>query len=103
MGDITTSDNVLSGPAAGMENNEQQDEPKEEPKWENADSSRFTKMRYDPETLTVSVQWKNGTIGNYLNVPAEAYEAWRASDSLGKHLQAHIIPHFQYQAQPSSS
>lgn len=71
--------------------------------WETVDSSRFKAMRYDPESAKLSVRWKDGTVGHYLNVPAEEYEQMRAADSLGRHLQTVIIPRFEYQKDESSS
>lgn len=96
----TTQENVLSGPGAGMEDEQ---DAKESPQWESVDSSRFTAMKYDPEELTLSVRWKDGSVGRYLNVPEETYEKLRTSDSLGKHLSQHIIPHFQYVRGDASS
>lgn len=90
---------LLSGPAAGMDEEEKQPEPE----WEAVASSRFTHMKYDPATLRLSMRWKNGSEGHYLDVPAEAYETMRAADSLGKHLQQEIIPRFRYQPASSSS
>ena len=94
--DNTVRDSVLSGPASGMDETPET-ETKEEPQWETVDSSRYKRHKYDPSTLTLHIEWKNGTTGRYLNVPVTVFEDFRTSDSLGKALQSKIIaPNYEY-------
>lgn len=72
-------------------------EQRNEPQWEEVDSSRFKAMRYDPGASRLSIRWKDGKVGHYHDVPQEAYEKLRMADSLGKYLQVEIIPRYKYE------
>lgn len=61
------------------------------------DSSQINAIGYDPETLTLAVQFKGwkGELGatyHYGNVTAEDFEAFKSAESLGRHFGRHIKP-----------
>lgn len=59
-------------------------------------SSNIAEIGHDPATNTLEVQFKNGGVYHYFDVPAEKYEALRGADSIGQHLNAHIKPHHTF-------
>jgi hypothetical protein len=64
---------------------------------QDVESSQINAVGYDPETLTLAVQFKGwkGELGatyHYANVTAEDFEAFKSADSLGRHFTRHIKP-----------
>jgi hypothetical protein len=53
-------------------------------------STSLAMVGFDPETLTLSVSFHNGTEYHYYNVPQEVFEGIRAATSPGKFLDANI-------------
>ena len=51
-----------------------------------------TSLGYDPETQTLAVRFKRGgALYHYHDVTEDKYKHLLAADSIGKHLQAHIL------------
>jgi hypothetical protein len=50
----------------------------------------FTGHHYDPNTRTMTVQFKNGSIHAYDDVPMEKHEAFTGSASPGKYFNERI-------------
>ena len=49
---------------------------------------------YDAETLTLEVQFRNGWLYRYDDVPAEIYRALMSADSHGRYLKRNIVDQF---------
>jgi len=56
------------------------------------DSSTVLSIGYEPTTSTLEVEFKNGGLYQYYNVPEPIYQQFMASDSKGKFLHAYIKP-----------
>lgn len=54
-------------------------------------SSHVTHAEYDPAEKTLVVGFKSGSATKYLNVPAEKWTGFQASESKGKFLHAEVI------------
>ena len=65
-------------------------------KREHVDSSSLNSVGYDPESHTLEVEFRNGGVYRYLDVPEDEYSELRGSDSLGRYLNARIKPRFRW-------
>jgi hypothetical protein len=54
----------------------------------NPNSPRTLSAGYDAENYILTVQFRDGTLYNYYDVPLEMWEAFSAADSKGKYLKA---------------
>jgi len=60
------------------------------------ESSKIHAIGHDPETNTLAIQFRNfktkegGSIYHYANFTADQFEAFKGSESIGKHFGAHI-------------
>lgn len=61
---------------------------------EMVDSSTVLSVGYDPTSGTLEVEFKNGGIYQYYNVPEPIYQSLMGSDSKGKFLHAYIKPEY---------
>lgn len=61
-------------------------------------SSNIASIGYDAALQILEVEFLNGTIYQYLNVPQPEYDGLMAG-SHGTYLNAHIKPHYQVQKQ----
>jgi len=59
-------------------------------------SSTIVAIGYDPDTSTLEVEFKNGTVYEYDGVPVEIYEGIMNSNSHGKYLNAHVKERFSF-------
>lgn len=67
-------------------------------------SSNLVSVGYDTATSTLEVEFKEGRLYRYFNVPIEQYTALVEADSCGKYLNAHIKPNYGYvQVDPKSA
>ena len=53
-------------------------------------SSNVQSVGYDPDSSTLEVELKNGSVYQYAGVPATEYEGLMAAASKGTYLHAHI-------------
>lgn len=53
-------------------------------------SSNIDSIGYSPETKTLRVAFKNGSVYTYEGVDAEKHQALMSADSVGSHFNAHI-------------
>jgi hypothetical protein len=53
-------------------------------------SSNIVSVRYDPEARTLDVEFKNGAVYQYADVPQEEYDGFLSSDSKGRYHNARI-------------
>ena len=59
---------------------------------ETVDSSTVLSIGYEPTSETLEVEFKNGGIYQYYNVPEPIYQNLMVSDSKGKFLHVYIKP-----------
>jgi KTSC domain-containing protein len=53
-------------------------------------SRSLASVGYDRDTLVLETEFRNGRVYQYFAVPANSYEAFIASESLGKHFNENI-------------
>lgn len=53
-------------------------------------SSNIASIGYDPQTETLEVEFKNGTVYQYHGVDADKHAALMKADTVGGHFNAHI-------------
>jgi KTSC domain len=58
------------------------------------DSSMLASVGYDPSSQTLELEFQDGAIWQYLNVPESEFTSLMASDSLGTHTRNCIIGHY---------
>ncbi|MPZ59931.1 MAG: KTSC domain-containing protein [Propionibacteriales bacterium] len=59
-------------------------------------SAALRSVGYDPETWTLEVEFVSGDVYQYLEVEPEDVEALIRSGSMGRFLNQHIKPRYQY-------
>lgn len=62
-------------------------------------SSNIASIGYDAVLQILEVEFLNGTLYHYLNVPQPEYDALMAAGSHGTYLNANIKPRYQFQKQ----
>lgn len=60
-------------------------------------SSNISAVGYDPDTETLRVQFTNGSIYEYKNVPSVLFDEFLAAGSLGSFLNRNIRYSFPYE------
>ncbi len=60
-------------------------------------SSNIASIGYDQAMQILEVEFTNGTVYQYFNVPLQVYEALMGAGSHGTYLNAHIKRQYQYQ------
>lgn len=60
------------------------------------DSSNVAAVGYHADSETLEVEFKNGTVYQYFDVPERTYEALRDASSVGGYLAANIKGAFRY-------
>lgn len=58
-------------------------------------SSMLQAVGYDEANKLLYVQFNNGKVYKYLDVPANEYEAMKQSESIGRYLNGVIKPNYQ--------
>lgn len=65
--------------------------------WVNTpESSNIARFAYDASTSVLKVEFKNGGIYDYFDVPASAFDAMRHAPSKGQYLAQEIKGRFRY-------
>jgi hypothetical protein len=59
------------------------------------DSSSLRSIGYDGATLTLEVEFRNGSVYRYANVPTELWASFRRAPSLGKFFQEQVRDQFE--------
>jgi lysyl-tRNA synthetase class 2 len=59
-------------------------------------SSNIESFTFDPETDTLTIQFRDGDEYDYLNVPPQVHRAFQASGSAGQYFIRHIKGRFAY-------
>jgi hypothetical protein len=62
---------------------------------ERVDSSSVRSVGYDGRSHTLEVEFINGGVYDYLDVPAGEADRLRASESLGRYLNQRIKPRYR--------
>jgi hypothetical protein len=60
------------------------------------DSSNIVKIKYYEDNYILEVEFQNGGIYHYYDVPIPVWENFKASDSKGKFLHEHIKGNYRY-------
>lgn len=63
---------------------------------ETPESSNIAKFGYDPIAHVLKVEFKNGGLYNYFDVPDSLYDAMRQASSKGQYLAQQIKGRFRY-------
>ncbi len=58
-------------------------------------SSNIAAIGYDENSATLEVEFNNGAVYQYFDVPAQVFNEFVASDSVGAYLAKHIKGHFR--------
>lgn len=59
-------------------------------------SSNLKSVGYDPQTLTLEVEFKMSGIYRFFNVPESVYNKLMAASSLGTYFSDHIKDKYKY-------
>ena len=62
----------------------------------NVDSSNVESVGYDENSSTLQVEFKNGGIYQYFDVPEDVFTGLRDADSVGGYLAARIKGNYRY-------
>ena len=60
------------------------------------DSSNIESIGYDYSSQTLEIEFLNGTIYQYFDVPQHIYDGIMSADSAGKYLADNIKGHYRY-------
>lgn len=60
------------------------------------DSSIIRSVGYDPESLTLEIEFTTKDVRQYVKVPQEVYDALMASSSLGMYFRRHIKDEYKH-------
>jgi len=60
------------------------------------ESSMLAAVGYEPSQQALVVLYNSGRAYQYLNVPAETFQALMESRSKGRYMLDHVIDHFPY-------
>jgi len=60
------------------------------------DSSTIARFRYDDQSQTLAVEFKNGGRYEYFDVPTAVYEGMRSAPSKGQYLAQTIKNNYRY-------
>ena len=63
---------------------------------EHVESSNINEIGYDSESQTLEIEFLNGSIYQYFDVPEHVYTELRAADSKGGYLAANIKGCYRY-------
>lgn len=59
-------------------------------------SSNVASIGYDPKTHTLEVEFQNGNVYQYFDVPQDVYDAFNGAESTGKFLNSQIKGCYRY-------
>lgn len=64
--------------------------------WIQMQSSNIARIRYDAASLTLEVEFLNGRMYQYFDVPMAVFDGLRTAESPGGYLATSIKGHFRY-------
>jgi hypothetical protein len=59
-------------------------------------SSNIRSIGYEASSLTLEVEFKSGSLYQYMGVPQNQYEALMNARSIGRHLNSNIKGRYRY-------
>lgn len=59
-------------------------------------SSNIASIGYDANTMTLEVEFTNGSVYQYFDVPETEYQALVSASSVGTHLNQNIKARYRY-------
>lgn len=59
-------------------------------------SSNIRSIGYEASSLTLEVEFKSGSVYQYIGVPQNEYEALLNASSVGRHLNSNIKERYRY-------
>jgi hypothetical protein len=59
------------------------------------DSSSLRSVGYDAATSTLEVEFRNGSVYQYTNVPSELWTRFRHAESIGRFFQENVRDQFE--------
>ena len=59
-------------------------------------SSNIASIGYDSDTQTLEIEFMNGSIYQYFDVPRSQYEALMGAGSLGEYFNSNIKGYYRY-------
>ena len=65
--------------------------------WTSLNSSNLRKVRHDPETRTLHVQFSNGAVHKYADVPVEEFSALLDANSHGSYFHNYIKNNYRHE------
>lgn len=60
-------------------------------------SSNLESATYDPDTETLTIEFKSGTSYDYMNVPPSIYRGLQGAGSAGEYFARHVRGRYQYE------
>jgi len=60
------------------------------------DSSAVRSIGYDPKSLVLEIEYANGSVYDYYDVPPATYQEFCEADSMGAFVNFRIKPNFEY-------
>lgn len=63
---------------------------------EPVDSSSLSSLGYDARRHVLEVEFRNGGVYRYMDVPEDAWTELREADSKGRYLNSEIKPRFRW-------
>jgi len=60
------------------------------------ESSNIESIGYDPKSQTLEIEFLNGSIYQYFDVPEYVFNELKDADSCGKYLNANIKGHYRF-------
>lgn len=65
--------------------------------WKQVTSSNLRAYRYDPSTMNLDIQFKNGSVYTYKNVPLSTVKGIDVAQSVGEYFSSNIKSSFEYE------
>lgn len=63
---------------------------------QHVESSNIESIGYDSNSQTLEIEFLNGSIYQYFDVPQHIFDELNSADSHGKYLAANIKGHYRY-------
>ncbi len=64
--------------------------------WREVSSSTITRVAYDSTAMTLFVEFRNGTVYEYFDIPQNIYDELIMSPSVGRYLAQNIKGMYRY-------
>lgn len=60
------------------------------------ESTNVASVGYDPSTMTLEVEFRNGSLYEYFDVPEREFQQLVSASSIGTYLNQNIKPFYRY-------